>query len=139
MSCSRRRRGRRRRTSRQQTREKPAADKPAADKPAAVPPVVVDVEGLETRLIEVPVPAGNYSNLSMDAKRLYFISRPTGRDGKVALKTLALENKKAEPETFIEEPQSYELSQDGKKLLVRKGRDFFVVDAGAKAPADLSK
>ena len=118
--------------------EKPG-EKPAADKPAAVPTVVVDVEGLETRLLEVPVPAGNYTSLSMDAKRLYFISRPTGRDGKVALKTLALENKKAEPETFIEEPQSYELSQDGKKILIRKGRDYYVVDAGAKAPSDLSK
>ena len=123
--------------------EKPAADKADAkstppDKPA-VPAVVVDVEGLETRLLEVPVAPGNYGSLSVDAKRLYFISRPTGRDGKAALKTLALENKKAEPETFLEEPQSYELSQDGKKVLIRKGRDFYVVDAGAKAPADLSK
>jgi tricorn protease len=133
--------------------EKPAAEKPAPDKAAAekaatakpatekpaIPAVVVDVEGLDTRLLEVPVPAGNYSGLSMDAKRLYFVSRPAGRDGKAALKTLALENKGAEPDTFIEEPQSYELSQDGKKILLRKGRDFYVVDAGAKAPADLSK
>lgn len=119
--------------------DKPVADKPAAEKPAAVPAVVVDADGIEARLIEVPVPAGNYGDLSADAKRLYFISRPTGRDGKVALKTLALENRKAEPETFIEEPQSYELSQDGKKILIRKGREFYVVDAGAKAPSDLSK
>jgi tricorn protease len=131
--------------------DKPVADKPAAeksaekpgdrpgDKPAPVPTVVVDVEGLGARLLEVPVPPGNYGSLSVDAKRLYFISRPTGRDGKVALKTLALENKKAEPETFIEEPQSYELSQDGSKILIRKGREFYVVDAGAKAPSDLSK
>jgi tricorn protease len=144
--------------------EKPAIDKPATDKPAAasagatpaagaakpdakpaaadkpvVPTVVVDADGLEARLLDVPLAAGNYSNLSMDAKRLYFISRPTGRDGKAALKTLALDNKKAEPETFIEEPQSYELSLDGKKILIRKARDFYVVDAGAKAPTDLSK
>jgi len=144
--------------------DKPATDKPATDKPAAasagatpaaaaakpdakpaagdkpvVPTVVVDADGLETRLLEVPLAAGNYSNLSMDAKRLYFISRPTGRDAKAALKTLALDNKKAEPETFIEEPQSYELSLDGKKILIRKARDFYVVDAGAKAPTDLSK
>lgn len=118
--------------------EKAATEKPATEKPA-IPAVVVDVEGLDTRLLEVPVPAGNYSSLSMDAKRLYFVSRPAGRDGKAALKTLALENKGAEPDTFIEEPQSYELSQDGKKILLRKGRDFYVMDAGAKAPADLSK
>ncbi len=123
------------------TSEKPVdepGEKPE-DKPAAVPRVVVDVEGLETRLLEVPVPPGNYSSLSIDAKRLYFISRPAGRDGKVALETVALENRKTEPETFIEEPQSYELSQDGKKILVRKGREFYVLDAGAKAPSDLSK
>ena len=122
---------------------KAAADKPEAEKPSteklATPVVVVDVEGLETRLLEVPVPAGNYSGLSMDAKRLYFIARPTGRDGRVALKTLALDNKKPEAETFIEELQSYEPSQDGKKVLIRKGRDFYVLDAGAKAPSDLAK
>jgi tricorn protease len=118
--------------------EKPAADKAASDKPT-VPAVIVDIDGLETRLLEVPVPAGNYSSLSMDAKRLYFVARPTGRDGKVALKTLALENKKPEPETFIEDAQGYELSADGKKILIRKGSDLFVVDAAAKAPSDLAK
>lgn len=120
----------------------PAAPAAGAAKPeaaAAVPAVQVDAEGLETRLIEVPVPQGNYSSLSVDAKRLYFISRPTGRDGKVALKTLALDNKKPEPETFVEEPASYELSLDGKKILFRKGREFYIVDAAAKAPGDLSK
>jgi len=128
------------------TTEEPTAkpgDKPterAAEKPTEKPPVVtVDVDGLETRLLEVPLPPGNYSSLSMDAKRLYFISRPTGRDGKVALKTLALDNKRPEAETFTEDLQSYELSQDGKKILLRKGRDYYIVDAGAKAPADLAK
>jgi tricorn protease len=120
-----------------------AAEKPAekpSESAAEKPPVVtIDVDGLETRLLEVPVPPGNYSNLSMDAKRLYFISRPTGRDGKVALKTLALGDKRPEAETFTEDLQSYELSQDGKKVLLRKGRDYYIVDAGAKTPADLAK
>ncbi len=122
--------------------DKPAADKPAAEKPATSRP---SRPSLSTSRVSRPgcsrsrCPPATTRNLSMDAKRLYFISRPTGRDGKVALKTLALENKKAEPETFIEEPQSYELSQDGKKILIRKGRDYYVVDAGAKAPSDLSK
>ena len=115
------------------------AEKPAEKPAATVPAVVIDADGLETRLLEVPVPAGNYSALSMDAKRLYFMSRPTGRDGKVALKTLGLDNKRPEAETFTEDLQSYELSQDGKKILLRKGREYYVVDAGAKAPADMAK
>ena len=106
---------------------------------AAVPTVVVDADGLEARLLEVPVPAGNYASLSTDGKRLYFMSRPTGRDGTAALKTLAIDNKKPQPETFIDDPRSYELSADSKKVLVRKGPTYYVVDAGAKAPADLAK
>jgi tricorn protease len=117
--------------------EKKTESEKSADKP--VEKVVVDAEGLETRLIEVPVPAGNYSDLSTDGKRLYFISRPTGREGRPALKTLAIDNKKPEAETFIEDPRSYELSLDNKKILIRKGSDYYVVDAGSKAPADLSK
>ena len=117
----------------------PKAAETKAGAKAAVPPVVVDVDGLETRLIEVPVPAGNYSDLSTDGKRLYFVSRPTGRDGTAALRTLAIDNKKPQPETFIDEPRSYELSDDNKKILLRKGSSYYVVDAGAKAPADLSK
>jgi len=120
---------------------KPADARPADAKaaPPSVPPIVVDTEGIEQRLLEVPVPAGNYSDLATDGKRLYFISRPTGRDGRPALKTLAIDNKKPEPETFTEDPRSYELSLDRKKILLRKANEFYVVDAAAKAPADLAK
>ncbi len=117
----------------------PKAGEAKAGAKAVVPPVVVDADGLEARLLEVPVPAGNYADLSTDGKRVYFMSRPTGRDGTAALKTLAIDNKKPQPETFIDDPRSYELSDDNKKILIRKGSAYYVVDAGAKAPADLAK
>jgi tricorn protease len=106
-------------------------------KPA--PPVPVDLEGIETRLIEVPLPAGNYSDLANDGKRLYFLSRETGATGRPSLKTLAIENKSPKPETFSEEVGSFELSQDRKKIMVRKAQDIFVFDVGAKAPQDPAK
>jgi tricorn protease len=105
-----------------------------AKKPAA-PKVDIDVTGIESRLVEVPLPAGNYSDLSADAKRLYYVSRETGRGAKRALKTLPFDNKKPEAETFAEDVTGYELSLDGKKLLLAKGKDLYVLDAGAKAPA----
>ena len=49
---------------------------------------------LATRLIEVPVPAGNYSSLSADAKRLYMLDRDTEPQSKRALKTLAIDANK---------------------------------------------
>jgi tricorn protease len=120
--------------------EKPATEKPSASGSAASrPTVVVDAEGLEARILEVPVAPGNYSDLDTDGKRLYVVTREAGPGGKRALKTVAIDNKKADPDTFLDDIRSYELSLDGKKLLLRKNQDFFVVDAGAKAPSELVK
>ncbi len=91
----------------------------------------MDLSNLVTRLIEVPVPAGNYSSLSVDAKRLYVIDRDTEPQSKRALKTLAIDANKPELETFLEDVRSYELSADGKKVLVRREKDYLVLDARA--------
>ncbi|HJR60139.1 MAG TPA: S41 family peptidase [Vicinamibacterales bacterium] len=124
--------------------EKPPADKPpgGASRPAQAvkpaPPVTVDLQGIQTRLLEVPLPAGNYNDLANDGKRLYFTSRDAGAP-RASLKTLAIENKSPKPETFMEDVTSYELSQDRKKLLVRKAQDLFIFDVAAKAPQDTTK
>ena len=117
--------------------EKKDGDKKPEEKKAeaAGPTGSVDLTNLATRLIEVPVPAGNYSSLSLDAKRLYVIDRDTEPQSKRAIKTLALEANKPELETFLEDVRSYELSADGKKVLVRREKDYLVLDAAAKAPA----
>jgi tricorn protease len=120
------------------TDAKKAPASPAQNvKPA--PPVPTDLTGIATRLVEVPLPPGNYSNLSTDGKRLYFVSREVSASGPPTLKTLAIENKSPKPETFMEGVTAYELSLDRKKILIRKGEDLFVFDVAAKAPQDTSK
>jgi tricorn protease len=112
-----------------------AKDEGAEDK------VKISLDGLVTRIIEVPIAAGNYMSLAADDKRLYFLDRDTEPRSKRAIKTLAIDGKKPEVETFLEDVQSFELSGDAKKLLVRRERDLLVLDGGAKAPgaADLGK
>ncbi|MBW8895855.1 MAG: PDZ domain-containing protein [Acidobacteria bacterium] len=87
----------------------------------------------------MPLPAGNYSDLSHDGKRLYFMSRDVSSTTRPPLKTLAIDNKSPKPETFAEDVSNYELTLDRKKLMVRKAQDIFIFDAGAKAPTDTSK
>jgi tricorn protease len=120
--------------------KKPAA---GARAPGAAPvaPTRVVLDGIARRLVQVPAPAGNYSSLSTDGKRLYLVSRSSGSEAKPALRTMAIESVRPALDTFMVGVRSYELSADGKKMLVRKvgSPDLFVVDAGAKAPADLSK
>lgn len=122
--------------------EKPTPEKPSTDKPAEgikpAPAATVELDGIQTRLIEVPLAPGNYSDLSSDGKRLYFLSREAGSP-RATLRTLAIENKSPRPETFMEEVASYELSHDRKKLLVRKAQELFIFDVAAKAPTDTTK
>jgi tricorn protease len=119
--------------------EKKAEAAPAAQGVTPAAPAPVDLAGIQTRLIEVPLPAGNYSNLATDGKRLYFLSDEVSTPGPGTLKTLAIENKSPKPETFSEGVARYELSLDRKKIMIRKAQDIFIFDVAAKAPADTSK
>ena len=119
----------------------PDSIKPPAAR-QGVPPsprLAIDLNGIESRIIEVPAPSGNYGLLSTDGKRLYYLSRDAGFSARPQLMSFPIENKDPRPETFMGDVRGYELSLDGKKVLVRRGSDIYVVDAGAKAPTDLSK
>lgn len=113
------------------------AEAKTPDKPAPPPVVNIDLDGLTTRLYEAPVPAGNYKHLSAAGKHLLWISHETGFNKKSDLKQLEITNKKPKAKTLVEDLTSYEVSKDGKKLLVRKGDALHVIAEGAEAPAKL--
>ncbi len=123
---------------RRQTSDSSKAGPAQKDTITRVAPVAYDLTGIQTRVLEVPVPNGNYSQLDHDGKRLYYLAFDRGA-GKTTLQTLEITNKQPKPEAFMEDIRSYELTYDRKKVFVRKAADFYVVDAGAKAPTDLSK
>ena len=105
---------------------------------APEPPTPIDLTGIETRLIELPVPAGNYEHLATDGKRLYYIARDASTH-QSTLRTFAIDNKGSPAEPFLADADSYELSADRNKVMVQRGNDILVFDAGARAPADMSK
>ncbi len=116
------------------------------DKDTKAPKVTpaIQFDGLSDRLFEVPLPGDDISSLNVDDKRLYFLS-PEGAEGHPALKVLTIETTGPKPETFMGDVREYELSADRKKIMIRKFvpapamGDVMIVEAGAKAPADLSK
>jgi tricorn protease len=122
--------------SKSDTASKTAGESEATSKPALV---TVDTEGLAQRLYEVPVPAGDYGALAASAKVLFWLEREPGAEDKQNLMALEIVRKDPKPVKVVEEVTSYELSQDAKKLLVRKKDDLYVFEAGSKAPAELGK
>jgi tricorn protease len=119
-----------------------AAKDAALEKPAKPTPAIV-YAGLRERLYEVPVAPGNYRALAVDDKRLYLLDADD--DGaKGTLKTVAIARSSPQPETFAANVREFALSTDRKHVFYRtytKGApgDMLIVDAAAKAPADLSK
>lgn len=126
---------------------KPAARKPApeaekqAGKAAAeeAKPVTIELAGLAARLVKVPAPAGRYRALATDGKRLFFLARELGPERKTALKALPIEREKAELKTVLDDVAGYQLSADGKKLLLRRKDDLYVFEAADKAPEKLDE
>jgi tricorn protease len=115
-----------------------------SDKPEAKAPLPdVAFDGLTERLYEVPLPAGNYSALEADAKRLYFLARDAAPDAKAQLMTLAIDAIAPKAEAFAAEVQSYALSADASKLMYATAPAepgagvgaIYIVPSGAKAPA----
>lgn len=122
------------------------ADKKANAKHArAHGPTDIDFDGIAERLYKVPVPAGRFGALDTDGQRLFWLSRETSLETKRKLFVLPIDREKPEPKVLMEDVRGYQLSADGKKLLVRKGKDkdkdsdLYVFDAGDKAPEKLDE
>ena len=95
--------------------------------------VTIDKEGIQSRIVEVPIPAGNYYSLSVNDKAIYMISSGTGVNTTSNLKVLKISNDNIELKDLSKSVGSYQLTQDGKKLLIRKGRSFYMVAAGTSS------
>ncbi|MFG6446857.1 S41 family peptidase [Roseateles sp. BYS180W] len=113
------------------------ADAKAASSKPALPAIVS--AGVSQRLYELPVPASNWQQLQVSAKRLWLLDHE-GRSN--SLKTVAIDPLDNKPETVAEQVQDFELSADGKKLMLRRGAatpEILIVEAAPKLPADTAK
>jgi len=87
-----------------------------------VKPVKIDLEGIQQRIIEIPVEAGNYRNLwSVEDKIYYNTSNDKGRWAKV----YDLKQKK---ETELGSDLTFDITADGKKMLVSQKKKFSMID-----------
>ena len=119
-------------------------DKKGADKDKKPSPPV-QFKGLADRLFEVPLEAGNYSDLATDGKRLYLLEE-RGKDEHNVLISLAIDDKDDhKPADFLSKVADFSLSADRSKMFIRrwapegKVGDILIVEAGEKAPSDLGK
>ena len=87
-----------------------------------IKPVKIDLEGIQQRIIEIPVEAGNYWNLwSVEDKIYYNMANDKGMFAKV----YDLKQKK---ETDLGADLNFDITADSKKMLVRQRNKFAMID-----------
>lgn len=106
------------------------------EKPKTPPPVKVDLDGIQERITALEIPPGNYTNIRLVDDRVFYQRRTVGddkaddNDGDGGdrvwhLCSYSLEDRK---ETVIGDVASYQISQDGKKMLVKIKKDYAIID-----------
>ncbi|WP_103069117.1 S41 family peptidase [Aquimarina sediminis] len=108
-----------------------------------IKPIRIDFDGIEARMIILPVELGNTGGIRAAQNKIIFLKRPrTGSKGeKSVLKYYDFEED--EEKTILEDVDNYELSFDKKNLLVFSGEKMGIIkvdaDQSLKDHIDTSK
>lgn len=100
----------------------------------------IDFDGIDERIIDLPVESGNYHNLQVgDEGKIYFIEAPPtlqgpyGSDTKLNMYDL----KERKPETILTGVNNYFISNDHKKILYSSGNSWGIISAtGSHKPGE---
>jgi tricorn protease len=98
----------------------------------------IDFDQFESRLVILPVPAGNIGGLRAVSGKVVYSRYPnSGSTGdQSALKYYDLE--KREEKNILDKVGGFEVSADGKKVLVAKDGNYSIIDLAADAKTDKS-
>jgi len=111
------------------TKEDAKKDEKKEDKPKDL---VIDFDGIDARVVKVPVEGNNFGSLSVKSGYLIYSINPAfyyGRqaDTKPSIRLYSIKDRKET--TIPEDTNSFVLSQDGSKMLVRGQGGFSLADA----------
>ena len=98
--------------------------------------VKVDLDGIHDRIAGLDITTGNYSNIRLVDDRVFYLRRTIAdekeEDPEIApdkikyhLCSYSLEDRK---ETVLGDVNSYEITRDGKKMLVKIDKDYAMID-----------
>lgn len=96
-----------------------------------VAPLKIDIEGLNERTLQLPHAVASYSGLASVNQSLYYM-RSSQRDAGLYLFELG-----SNKETYLGNIAGYEISADGRKMLVSKGGDYAIIDL-PRSPISIS-
>ncbi|NBQ58534.1 MAG: protease [Opitutaceae bacterium] len=118
--------------------EKPEVPKATPKKTTAVT-LKIDADGLSGRVLGLPIAPSNYGSITMVGEKIYYRRAPGGPSGgggggegfgggAATKPVVALYDLKAKKETELGNFDGFEITANGKKMLIRSGRDYSLID-----------
>ena len=96
----------------------------------------IDLEDLERRLIVLPPDAGNYTDLTAVSGKVLYRRLPRTGSGSNQSPVVYFDLKEREEKTVVDDANGYRVSANGKKMLVRNGRTYAIVNVAAGQKMD---
>ncbi|MGB4705517.1 MAG: PDZ domain-containing protein [Candidatus Saccharicenans sp.] len=120
--------------------EKSPSSAISSEKTAGPSPVTIDFDGLEYRILALPVPPGNYSNLQTgEAGAIYYLEFPTqaigaimAGSGRRSAKLHKFDLKSRKAEVVMEGINNYVISADRKKILYAADNTWGITSLSGK-------
>ncbi len=110
--------------------QKKESEEGKKEESGAASPKAVEIElaNFETRLVVLPPRAGNYTDLTAASGKVVYRRFPNTGSADSTSALVYYDVKEREEKTVLGDADDFQLSADGKKLLVRKDRSFAIVD-----------
>ncbi|GBD92088.1 hypothetical protein BMS3Abin04_02821 [bacterium BMS3Abin04] len=100
--------------------------------------VKIDFNNFEQRALILPPKAGNYGNLTAVSGKIIYLKYPNSGSTVKDKAIKYFDFKKREEKTIVPNADSYQISSDGKKLLFKKSKSYFIVDVKPDQKAEKS-
>jgi tricorn protease len=113
---------------------------PAPDYTHAIAPIRIDLDGMMARAVALPIEGANLAQMDARGDRVYYLTQPIGLiDGSLKGEKSALhfyDFKKRKDAVVAEDVDSYSLSLDGERVLIKHDSDYTILDTKADAAKD---
>lgn len=111
-----------------QRKAKETVDAAKGPTPKPVPNVEIDLADFERRAVVLPPTPGNLSDLHAIAGKVLYVRRPRTGSGDSTGTIVFYDLNDRDEKTVVGEVSGFDVSFDGKKLLVMRRRDLFITD-----------
>jgi tricorn protease len=116
-------------------------DKKGKDQPAETNKIVIDFENILQRIVSLPIPARNYTQLEVGKEGILFLVQGpalVNAPGDSASNVHRFDLDKRKTEQILDHVDGFAVSANGEKILYRKDGSYYIADS-SKEPNDAGK